>query len=135
SVIIGYPGETDETIKQTMDFLRRTDPDYVYICVPTPYPGTELYDYIKTLGWELSSDWTRYDEQTLVFENPTISAEKIAEVRRRFYNNYFTPTYILRKSLKRNFYGYIMARIALNDLLWRMKFPARVLKSLSASRH
>jgi radical SAM superfamily enzyme YgiQ (UPF0313 family) len=29
SVIIGYPGETPETLKQTFDFIRRTKPDYV----------------------------------------------------------------------------------------------------------
>ncbi|MBC7129905.1 cobalamin B12-binding domain-containing protein [Candidatus Bathyarchaeota archaeon] len=134
SVIIGYPGETAETLQQTMDFLRRTDPDYVYVCVPTPYPGTELYEHIKAMGWRLSSDWTRYDEQTLVFENPNFPAEKIAEARRKFYNRYFSPMYILRKSLRRDFYSRTMARIALNDFLWRLKFPTWLFRGFRKSR-
>ena len=30
SVIIGYPGETKESLKQTYDFIQRAEPDYVY---------------------------------------------------------------------------------------------------------
>jgi len=137
SVIIGYPGETKETMKQTMDFIQKTEPDYVYVCVPTPYPGTELYDHLKVLGWKLSTEWEHYDEQTLVFENPNFPAEKIKEARRKFYNQYFSASYILHKSLRRDFYSRTMARIALNDFLWRMKIPKWIytgLKKLTRSQ-
>ena len=137
SVIIGYPGETKETMKQTMDFIQKTEPDYVYVCVPTPYPGTELYDHLKVLGWKLSTEWEHYDEQTLVFENPNFPAEKIKEARRKFYNQYYSASYILHKSLRRDFYSRTMARIALNDFLWRMKIPKWIytgLKKLTRSQ-
>jgi radical SAM superfamily enzyme YgiQ (UPF0313 family) len=135
SVIIGYPGETKETLKQTMDFIQKTEPDYVYVCLPTPYPGTELYDHLKVLGWKLSTEWEHYDEQTLVFENPNFPAEKIIEARRKFYNHYLSPSYILHKSLRRDFYSRIMARIALNDLLWRMKLPRGISATLKKLTH
>ena len=47
SVIIGYPGETKESLKQTYDFIRRAEPDYVYLCLATPYPGTSLSSYLR----------------------------------------------------------------------------------------
>ena len=42
--IIGMPGETAETIQETVDFCKRLDlvPEAVFFA--TPYPGTELYD-------------------------------------------------------------------------------------------
>ena len=42
SVMVGYPGETTEMLQETIDLIRKAEPDDVYICVATPYPGTEL---------------------------------------------------------------------------------------------
>jgi anaerobic magnesium-protoporphyrin IX monomethyl ester cyclase len=123
SVVVGYPGETAEMLKQTFDFIRKTGPDYVYVCQAIPYPGTELLDNLEKLGWEVSADWSRFDEQSSVFKNPILPPEKIDKMRGDFYNRFFSPTYYLRKSLKRDFYSQIMARAALNHLLWRVKLP------------
>ncbi|MCJ7763099.1 B12-binding domain-containing radical SAM protein [Candidatus Bathyarchaeota archaeon] len=123
SVVVGYPGETADMLKQTFDFIRKTGPDYVYVCQAIPYPGTELYDLLKELGWDVSTEWNRYDEQSQVFKNPILSPQKIDEMRGNFYNSFFSPTYFLRKSLKRDFYSQIMTRAALNHLLWRIKLP------------
>jgi len=122
-VVIGYPGETTDTLKQTLEFIRKTEPDYVYVCVAIPYPGTELYNLLKDLGWEMSTEWNHYNEQSVVFKNPLLPPEKIRETRREFYNDFFSPSYILHKSMKRDFYSQIMARTALNHLLWRIKLP------------
>ncbi len=126
SVIVGYPGETMDMVKQTLNFVRRTEPDYVYVCEAVPYPGTELYNLVEGLGWEMTSDWNQYHEQTLVFKNPTLSLDKIEKMKRKFYSQFFSPSYLLRKSLKRDFYSQTMARTALNNLLWRMKLPRKL---------
>jgi anaerobic magnesium-protoporphyrin IX monomethyl ester cyclase len=123
SVVVGYPGETVEMLKQTFEFIRKTMPDYVYVCQAIPYPGTELYDNLRELGWDVSTEWNHYDEQSQVFTNPLLAPQKIDEMRGNFYNSFFSPTYFLRKSLKRDFYSQIMARAALNHLLWRIKLP------------
>ncbi len=123
-VIIGYPGETIDMLEQTLDFIRKTEPDDVYLCVATPYPGTELRTLVENMGWKISTEWSLYDTLTQVFENPLIPSEEIRKIRRRFYNNFYSPSYILRqtlKGLKGNFYSRIMARTALNHILWRVK--------------
>ncbi|MEM2889263.1 MAG: radical SAM protein [Candidatus Bathyarchaeia archaeon] len=121
SVIVGYPGETTETLKQTINFLKKTKPDDVYICIATPYPGTELRNLIEKMGWKMSTEWQLYDTTTLVFEDPMLSAEDINKLRQNFYDSFYSPTYILRHFVKRNFYSQIMARTALNHILWRLK--------------
>lgn len=121
SVIIGYPGETAETLKQTMEFINRTKPDDVYICIATPYPGTELYERIKNLGWKISSNWDKFDTTNLVYEHPLLSADALNEFRRRFYDTYYSPSYVFKHIFKRNFYSRIMARTAINHIIWKMR--------------
>ena len=121
SVIIGYPGETPDTLKQTFDFVRKTEPDDVYLCVATPYPGTELRSLVENMGLKMSTDWGLYDTITPVFENPLLSAEQIRKLRTHFYDTFYSPMYVLRHLFKGNFYGRIMARTALNHLIWRLR--------------
>ena len=121
SIIIGYPGETKEMLKQTLDFVRRAEPDDVYLCVATPYPGTELRRVVEKMGLKMSPDWSRYDTVTPVFENPNLKDEEVKELRKNFYDSFYSPEYVLRHIFTRNFYGRVMARTALNHLLWRIK--------------
>ncbi len=50
SFMIGAPGETRETIQETIDFCKEMDltPEVVFFA--TPYPGTELYDVARKMG-------------------------------------------------------------------------------------
>jgi len=121
SVIIGYPGETVETVNETLRFLWETKPDDAYICFATPYPGTELRKMVEELGWEISKDWGKYDTLTPVFENPEVPREYMIQLRENFYNKFYSLSYILSHFLKNNFYGRAMARTALNHFIWRIR--------------
>jgi radical SAM superfamily enzyme YgiQ (UPF0313 family) len=50
SFMIGYPGETKETIQETVDFCKELDlaPEVIFFL--TPYPGTELYELALAQG-------------------------------------------------------------------------------------
>ncbi|MQY61999.1 radical SAM protein [archaeon] len=140
SVIFGYPGETKDMLKQTLDFIKKTKPDAVYPFVANPYPGTEIRKHTESMGWKMSSDWSLYDTMKLVSENPLLSAEEIRKAKRTLYNSFYSPSYILchsLKGMKGNFYSQIMARTALNHFLWRLKLPllfSKILKKLSLQR-
>ena len=127
SLVVGYPGETPAMLKQTLDFIYRTEPDYVYICEAVPYPGTELHELVEKLGWDMSPDWDLYHEQTQVFKNPLLSLQEIEETKKAFYDHFFSPSYYLRKSRRKDFYSQIMARSALNHLVGRIKMPKWVI--------
>ncbi len=121
SIILGYPGETAEMRKETFDFLRRAEPDDVYLCIATPYPGTELRREVERLGYKMSPDWSRYDTTTPVFENPLLPDEEALQLRKQFYDSFYSPKYALRHMFKRNFYSRVMSRVAINHLIWRIK--------------
>jgi radical SAM superfamily enzyme YgiQ (UPF0313 family) len=121
SIIIGYPGETTEMRKETFNFIKRAEPDDVYLCIATPYPGTELRKEVERLGYKMSSDWSRYDTTTPVFENPLLSDKEALQIRKDFYNSFYSPKYVLRHMFKRNFYSRVMSRVAINHIIWRLR--------------
>jgi len=43
SYIIGHPGDTHETIRQTLDFANELDADQSKFLIATPYPGTRFF--------------------------------------------------------------------------------------------
>jgi radical SAM superfamily enzyme YgiQ (UPF0313 family) len=45
--MFGLPGETIETMKETVEFAKELDLDYCSISMTTPYPGTKLFDDIQ----------------------------------------------------------------------------------------
>jgi anaerobic magnesium-protoporphyrin IX monomethyl ester cyclase len=82
TLIIGAPGENDDSIKMTRDFLIRNKFNNNFqILFLTPYPGTPLYDYavknglikdemgyienLKSLG-NLNVNLTQYDDKKLI---------------------------------------------------------------------
>lgn len=121
SLVIGYPGETDQTIHQTIDFIKRTEPDDLYLFLATPFPNTQLRDDVSDLGWKMSQDWNSYEMQTASFESQGIPFDRINKMREVFYNQLYSPTYILKQSVKGTIYSKIMVENALHQLLWRMK--------------
>ena len=49
--IIGLPGETRETIQETIRFAREVNLHTIQVSVAAPYPGTELYRQARENGW------------------------------------------------------------------------------------
>ena len=49
--ILGLPGETQETIRETINFAREVNPHTIQVSVAAPYPGTEMYRQAKEKGW------------------------------------------------------------------------------------
>ncbi len=125
SIIIGYPGETKETLQESLDLVRRAEPDDVWLCHATPYLGTELRALVESNGWKMLEDWKLYNTMNPIFEDPLLPAKEIAQMRKNFYNKFYSPRYILRQAvkgyLKGNLYSKIMVRTAINYNLWRAK--------------
>jgi len=96
--IMGLPGETRETIKETIDFAKKLDLNSIQASLASPYPGTEFYDLCKEQGW-IDSDSFIDDtgHQKCVINYPHLSNAEIFNSVEEFYNKfYFRPKYILR---------------------------------------
>ncbi len=49
--ILGLPGETRETIEETINFAADINPHTIQVSLAAPYPGTELYRQAVENGW------------------------------------------------------------------------------------
>jgi anaerobic magnesium-protoporphyrin IX monomethyl ester cyclase len=54
--IVGYPGESDKTVLDTIRFASKLPLDYLSFTLPYPIPGTPLYERVKTGGVSIE-DW------------------------------------------------------------------------------
>jgi radical SAM superfamily enzyme YgiQ (UPF0313 family) len=69
--ILGLPGETKETIQETIAFAREVNPHTIQVSVAAPYPGTELYRQAMDNGWLPAEGDGSSGGATLVSENGT----------------------------------------------------------------
>jgi len=89
--IIGLPGESHETIRKTIEFAKRMDTETIQVSIAAPYPGTELYDYLKNNGL-ITINGTMSDEmghQLPNFSYPGLDQADLVEWVERFYGEYF----------------------------------------------
>ncbi len=64
--MIGLPGESKETIKETMKLISEIDCDSLVFALCTPFPGTEMYREASEKNWLEESDWEKYDGYNFV---------------------------------------------------------------------
>ncbi len=60
SFILGFPWETIDDMKRTVDFAIKLDPNYAQFTVLTPYPGTPMFDYAVKHNLIEDWDWEHY---------------------------------------------------------------------------
>jgi len=97
--ILGLPGETPETINNTIAFAKELDVETIQVSVAHAYPGTELYDYAVKNGF-IVGDNKMVDEgghQLAHIQYPGLSADEILSSVHRFYDEYyFRPKAVFR---------------------------------------
>jgi radical SAM superfamily enzyme YgiQ (UPF0313 family) len=85
SFILGLPGETRETMLQTMEFAQELDTYYGFH-VLAPFPGTEVREKADEYGLEiLTSDWAKYDANRPVSRTKGASPEDITDALHKYY--------------------------------------------------
>ncbi|HOY65404.1 MAG TPA: radical SAM protein [Candidatus Ozemobacteraceae bacterium] len=61
TLVLGLPGETEQTIRKTWRFVKRVKADYLQFSLATPYPGTELYEQAAKHGWIEAVEWSQFN--------------------------------------------------------------------------
>jgi hopanoid biosynthesis associated radical SAM protein HpnJ len=93
--IVGLPGETRETLAETIRFARDINPHTIQVSLAAPYPGTELYRQAVANGWLADSSQSLLGEdgvQVSSLSYPHLSHSEIFEALEEFYKRfYFRP--------------------------------------------
>lgn len=88
--IFGLPGETEDTIEETLKFSKSADLDFADFYIATPFPGSRLFeDY----NFGKNVDWSRFEYNKTVLKNQT----KLENVQKRAYFKFYSrPSAIFR---------------------------------------
>lgn len=88
--VLGFPGETETTIKQTIQFSREIDPDFAEFYIATPFPGSRLFESVQK---DIRLNWKniRYDYDPYNYE---FNLERMR--KNAYFRFYLRPKKILR---------------------------------------
>jgi anaerobic magnesium-protoporphyrin IX monomethyl ester cyclase len=104
--MFGAPKETPETIKRTIEFAKKINPDFVQFSIATPYPGTELNRLVVENGC-LPESWDSYvyadlrSVDSFFFELTTMSQQELQEWNRKAYTSFYLRRGYVWKRLKK----------------------------------
>jgi len=102
--IVGLPGETRDTIQQTIAFAKEINPHTIQVSIAAPYPGTHLYDQAVENGWLVNDGKTLVANsgfQVSSLSYPHLSQADIFEAVADFYKRfYFRPRKIAAITLE-----------------------------------
>src|SRR5208283_624975 len=127
--ILGLPGETHETIKNTINFAKELDVETIQVSVAHAYPGTELHEFALKNGF-MTSDTRMVDDlghQMVQIEYPGLPAAEILEAVHHFYDAYYFRPKAAYRILRKAIFD--------NSERKRLYKEARAFLKLRAQRH
>ncbi|MGE0464671.1 MAG: radical SAM protein [Vicinamibacterales bacterium] len=88
--IIGLPGETLETIRETIDFSKTLPLELAIFHIAAPYPGTPFFFEVVKNGWfRPGTQWEQVDmDKDTVLQYENLSAEDLVYWQRRAFREW-----------------------------------------------
>ena len=100
--ILGLPGDTTESIRETIKFARELNPDTAQFYPLMVYPGTEAYEWARGSGYLATEDFSKWllssGFHSTTVSRPDLPAEeliKLCDQARKEY--YMRGSYIISK--------------------------------------
>lgn len=97
-IIIGFPGETHETLKETEAFLKRVPIDTLRLTYFTPFPNTDITGDLEGNG-EIVADWTRLNFYNIAYIPNGLTQKDLERAYRRIMMNFYLKPRVLRSFL------------------------------------
>ena len=94
--IIGFPGDTPESIRRDIGIIQRELPlDMLEFTMLTPLPGSEDHKVMWSKGVAMDPDLNNYDLEHVVVDHPTMTREELQKVYEEAWNLYYTPEHVV----------------------------------------
>lgn len=114
--IIGLPGESEKSIRETIEFAKKLPLDIALFHVAAPYPGTPFFFEVVENNWfRAGTRWEQVDmDKGTVLDYPNLPAERLLYWQKRAFREWaFRPGPVLTY-LKMLTYDWTTLRTALN---------------------
>jgi radical SAM superfamily enzyme YgiQ (UPF0313 family) len=98
SCVIGMPEDTIKSMKQTIKFVKKLNPNYALYSLATPYPGTRFYNETFKKNLINIKDWSKYTLINPVLKTVDCSSEELRKIQKKaFIGFYLRPNYLIRQ--------------------------------------
>jgi len=100
--MIGLPGETEETVNNTIEFAKKLNPDVAKFHILKPFPGTEIFEELKEKGLITIFDYSKYGIHTRpVHRLPNMNEDDMMALAKKAYKEfYLRPSKIINHILR-----------------------------------
>lgn len=91
--MFGLPGDTLETMKDTLALAKELNCGYPNMYCTMAYPGSQLYNQALREGWELPDSWLGYSQlsyDTHPLPTESLASRQVLEFRDFAFNDFFT---------------------------------------------
>ena len=99
--VLGFPGETEATMQQTIDFAKRLKLDYVQFYCAVAFPGSPLYQQCLDSGWLDETDWKLYEQNFSVISTPRLSAAAVMKARDQAFRQYYLQPRVVFNTIRK----------------------------------
>ncbi|MFH1913901.1 MAG: radical SAM protein [Pseudomonadota bacterium] len=127
TAIVGLPGETQDDVLRSIDFVCRVDPDYLSVHTAVPRSGTRLRESMVEQGL-VEDSLEKMDQcgENEVLSSDSLSSYQIKSLHRRFtLRFYLRPRYLLRTAVRLLSTPSLMLEHARQGLVLMLKNTAR----------
>ena len=93
-LMMGLPGESEVSVRRSMDYVFVLPLDDLNLAKFTPFPGTPLYENVHQLG-TFDEDWTKMDCMHFQFIPSGMTREQLERLFQEFYRRHFMRPRIL----------------------------------------
>jgi anaerobic magnesium-protoporphyrin IX monomethyl ester cyclase len=97
--VLGFPGETEETLRETITLAAALDVDIAQFYVATPFPGSELYEHAVQQGWITDQSFEEFSQNHAVMQLPTLPPATVNAYRRKGFLTFYLRPKQLRRML------------------------------------
>jgi Radical SAM superfamily len=100
SNILGFPSDTEDSIREHLETLRRLAPDVASFYLLTPIPGTEQYEEFRRGGLLTEDNLDRYDGSSMTWRHPALPAARLTDSLFECYRAFYAAPDVSRKLLR-----------------------------------
>ncbi len=100
SFIIGMPGDTKETLEETIEFVTKSQFHFPYFQLYVPLPGTEMYDQLKEYGRIVEIDSKKRSAGMVNYVPFGLSEEYLLKVFKRAHQAAYFRLAMIKNHLK-----------------------------------
>lgn len=124
--VLGFPNDTKESIGQTIDFALKTNPSIANFTLLIPFPGTEIYDFMKSNNLLLHPNRFYYSTgfyDTKIYHKCfNLTNEQLASLQKEAYLKFNLRFFKILETLSniRSF----------NELKWTLQAGIPILKNI-----